>query len=846
MAVGLAALAAPAVAATPDFTVDSVWDWPDATPGDGKCESTQPHPGRGPFCTLRAALQESNHTGGGGTIFLPGKTILMGFKADANNKPVQQDFTLLAPAGQFISLPVTANVTIKQEAGVADGVATVDGGFWWSVFVVGAVDQNNVVIAAPTVTMSGITITHGGEKQLSSFGIGGGVFVNSQSTLTLSKAKLSFNQTTGRGSALLNKGTTTLVDTTVENNCGLGGVGGGFFQGFGGGIENTQGGDLIINNSTITGNYTERGGGLNNSGQVTIFNSTISNNVARLNGGGIRNENTGRIAISHTTITENWAQTSLCHPDNMSVCTVKPQVLSGQECPALSGNAVAFGLQLGDIHDSGETPKGGENGGGISNINGGQIVMGWTILAGNHLGAILDSLHRPNRQEDIHSGTADCFSPDSSAAPGPGLIIDYHNNLVGIWNSNCRMREERCKPGQPCFNDNTRPPFFDVFIGMEFPKQEFVGGDPVHQQAPLAAGLSNLQNDGGPTFTHPLVEGSVAIDGISMSDPDSTDFDPIPDFGVTQDFFACFNNVAAFKDQRGLPRPVTGITGRQPVCDIGSSELQAPKTLRVLSCSGTNMVGADQPLALASCDGGNLVPDLLWDQASIGKRELEPKNGAQLKLLTGVNFNTLSFSDLKAVSYGTTPINGNDDSSNQIKPGTIIAARNAAGHFTKMRVTKSGADLILSEVVTYQRPVKISGLTEADSANRADWSVRSDLKVGDTAYGDRTFKITALPQELLGASWVRPANDSKAFSSTPVVTFKIDRDAFVYVAVDSRIGMRPWMDATWSAAPGSITDNESPARDFQLFRKFFAAGSSVALGGNSGPTMSNQYLIVVP
>jgi len=841
MAAGLGALAAPAVAATPDFTVNSVWDWPDATAGDGKCESTEPHAaGKPATCTLRAALQESNQSGGGGTIFLPAKTILMGFKADATGKPVQQDFTLLAPF--LIPFPVNADVTIKQVAGVADGAAIVDGGFWWSVFHIGAMDSNKVVIATANVTISGITITHGGEKQASSQGAGGGALVHEGSTLSLNRVKISGNQTTGPGGGLANYGTTTLLDSTVENNCGLSGAGGGVFQGSGAGIYNV--GEIVIKNSTITGNYTERGAGLNNAGgKASIYNSTISNNVARTNGAGIRNEANGRLAISRTTITENWAQTRICRPDATNTCTVAATVQSGKECPALSGNALGFGLAFGDIHESGETVKGGENGGGISNINGSQIVMGWTILSGNHLGR---SINGATHQEDVHSGTADCFSPDTSTAPGPGLIIDYHNNLIGIWNTNCRMREERCKPTEPCFDAN-KPPFFDVFIGMADPKSEFAWGTPVHQQAPFPAGLGNLQNDGGPTFTHPLLEGSADIDGISMNDPDGTDFDPMPDFGVARDFFACFpSTVDGFKDQRGLPRPRMGISGRDPVCDIGASELQAPKTLRVLACSGTNVVGADQPLALASCDGGNGVPDLLWDQASIGKRELEPKNGAKLKLLTGVNFNSLTLTDLKAVSFGTTPIIGNDDSTNQIKPGTIIAARNAAGHFTKLLVSKSGADLVLSEAVTYQRPVKISGLTVADSANRADWSVRSDLKVGDTAYGDRTFKITALPQELLGASWVRPANDSKMFSSTPVVTFTIDRDAFVYLAIDSRLGIRGWMDATWSAAAGSITDSESPVRDFQLFRKFFAAGEVVSLGGNSGPTMSNQYLVIVP
>src|SRR5207237_1997430 len=79
--------------------------------------------------------------------------------------------------------------------------------------------------------------------------------------------------------------------------------------------DHGTGGVLTIEGSTISHNYTERGAGLNNvGGRVSIFNSTISDNVARANGGGIRNTSTdtskGTIAISQTTITENWAHTS--------------------------------------------------------------------------------------------------------------------------------------------------------------------------------------------------------------------------------------------------------------------------------------------------------------------------------------------------------------------------------------------------------------------------------------------------------------------------------------------------------------------------------------------------------
>src|SRR5207237_10710102 len=56
------------------FTATSAADFPDATPGDGKCETV---PGNG-ICTLRAAIQEADVLSGTDTIqLLPNTTYLL-------------------------------------------------------------------------------------------------------------------------------------------------------------------------------------------------------------------------------------------------------------------------------------------------------------------------------------------------------------------------------------------------------------------------------------------------------------------------------------------------------------------------------------------------------------------------------------------------------------------------------------------------------------------------------------------------------------------------------------------------------------------------------------------------
>jgi hypothetical protein len=77
----------------------------------------------------------------------------------------------------------------------------------------------------------------------------------------------------------------------------------------GGGIDNS--GTLTVSNSTISGNHaTLQGGGIYNEGTLTLSNSTVSGNAASIGsgiskGGGIYNS--GTLTVSSSTIVDNWA-----------------------------------------------------------------------------------------------------------------------------------------------------------------------------------------------------------------------------------------------------------------------------------------------------------------------------------------------------------------------------------------------------------------------------------------------------------------------------------------------------------------------------------------------------------
>jgi len=138
----------------------------------------------------------------------------------------------------------------------------------------------------------------------------------------------------------------------------------------------------------------------------------------------------------------------------------------------------------------------------------------------------------------------------------------------------------------------------------------------------------------------------------------------------------------------------------------------------------------------------------------------------------------------------------------------------------------------------------ITNLQVADGANSGAWSVQSNLQVGNTAYGDRTFTFASLPSALVGGNWIRSANSSKSYAGSPLVTFALPTAADVHVAFDNRAPVPGWVDASWTDTGTDLTTSESgTARTFSVYKKRFSAGS-VTLGPINNGSIS-MYTIVV-
>ncbi|WP_376692420.1 choice-of-anchor Q domain-containing protein [Wenzhouxiangella sp. EGI_FJ10409] len=210
----------------------------------------------------------------------------------------------------------------------------------------------------------------------------------------------------------------------------------------GGGVHNT--GTLTVTNSTISDNSADGGGagdgggGIFSSGTLTVTNSTISNNIADAHGGGILSNTTGG---SCTDMPRTVVQSSTISNNNTTG----------------GGGGVRNTNGIIEITQSTITANSASEGGGVWSWNDGSTCtrIGQTIISGNS-------------NTDVFGFWAD-----------QGYFSLGHN-LIGTANSSVDFSQE--------FNE---------------------AGDLTNQTQPV---LGDLANNGGLTRTNALLPGSPAID----------------------------------------------------------------------------------------------------------------------------------------------------------------------------------------------------------------------------------------------------------------------------------------------------------------------------------------------
>jgi len=192
-------------------------------------------------------------------------------------------------------------------------------------------DQHLVVsVAGVTAELRNLTVTHGHVDM-------GGAGIDNRGTLTLRNITVTENayEFGGASGAIANSGTLTLSDSTISENFGRGLFNAGtatidrsiisahesrrngYEIGNGAGIENQEGAMLLVRDSTISNNVAEvDGGGLSNGGIATVISTTVSGNATfcgggiECGGGGVLNFIDAELTMINSTVSGNSA------PDN--------------------------------------------------------------------------------------------------------------------------------------------------------------------------------------------------------------------------------------------------------------------------------------------------------------------------------------------------------------------------------------------------------------------------------------------------------------------------------------------------------------------------------------------------
>jgi hypothetical protein len=300
----------------------------------------------------------------------------------------------------------------------------------------------------------------------------------------------------------------------------------------GGGIWNS--GALTVSQSILSHNQGANGGGLATFGELTLIQSTFNDNQA-LYGGGIYND--GTLHVIQSTIRGNHADrwgAGLMNDETMFVSLRTVNQNDADEHGGGIYNANALFLLQSTL--SGNSAK--TSGGGLFNYDNKTTNIYNSTIVFN------DADHD---RDSVEGGVA------GGAYNGPGGILALRNTMLAGNTIRNDFIDEECAGTLSSYGWN--------LIGTD---ADSVTCTVVIQDGSWAylnslALLGPLQNNSGPTWTHATLPGSNAIDAGD------------PELGCVD-----MNLVAFATDQRGAARVVG------PACDIGAFEFRPPLDLPLL------------------------------------------------------------------------------------------------------------------------------------------------------------------------------------------------------------------------------------------------------------------------
>ncbi|MCH9696924.1 MAG: right-handed parallel beta-helix repeat-containing protein [Gammaproteobacteria bacterium] len=357
-------------------------------------------------------------------------------------------------------------------------------------------------------------------------GVYGGGIVATDAVVTIQSSTITGNSATTGGGVSINNTDLTIIDSTISNNQGSG--------------VNADKSKINIQNSTVSYNQGNIGGGLNLiRTTLTMNNSTINGNQSGSYGGGVDGQYS-QVLISDSTIRNNF--TERYDGGGLHV---------GDSYLSLSGTTVANnssgrdggGVKLdeqssGTILTSTISKNSASRGGGGVEVWTNSLNIGNSTISGNTaqtLGGGVTAWY--GAQVAVTNSTI----AENSANRGSGAFNDDKNSQISF--RNCIVASGR--NAQNCAGGRT------IDMGNNVFDDESCSG-----QANGNPRLGPLQINGKTTLaTHALLGGSAAIDAGDSS--------------------ICEGGLVANLDQRGLKRPFDGDGDGSAICDIGAHENQS-------------------------------------------------------------------------------------------------------------------------------------------------------------------------------------------------------------------------------------------------------------------------------
>ncbi len=399
---------------------------------------------------------------------------------------------------------------------------------------------------AVNVTMSDLTISDGFVNGIN----GGGILTRGR--LDLQRCTLS-NNSAFQGGGIFNESLTlTATDVTIGGNSASQG---------GGGIFNDTGSTTLVN-CNVKGNAALVGGGLANGFSFAeIRNSTISNNTAIFNGGGILNDGSQMIVtggtISGNTVTSPSGRGGGIDNHLASTLTVTDTTISDNSARDGGGISSSSSSALEVAGCTISTNRAGQ-GGGILSSDHSTLKVDNSTISGNSASPFQGGAIR---------NSGDSAKISSCTIVGNSAAVNQFGSAGGLYNATGPMTVKNSivanNVNGDCFSSSVGS---IIGLGVNFSSD---GSCPGFTQAtPAQLNLGPLQNNGGPTQTHALLAGSVAIDAVT----DCTDISGAP--------------IAT--DQRGVARPSDGDGDGLSNCDVGAYEApEQPTAIRLESIVAT-------------------------------------------------------------------------------------------------------------------------------------------------------------------------------------------------------------------------------------------------------------------